>query len=590
LFDTWYTAAIVTLATVFLVLEWLKPHYVLWIALIALYLGGVLSLDEAFAGFSNQGMLTVAVLYIIAATLQSSVGFTWLVDRIMGKKPGKNIYFRLMIPVSFLSAFLNNTPVVATLIPILRRWSKKYSFPASKLMIPLSYAAILGGMCTLIGTSTNLVVHGLLLEEGREGFGFFELGKAGLPVALVVILYFTLIGHRLLPNRKDTINQLSETSREFVVEVKVGDSYPHTGKSIEQANLRHLRGLYLFQIIRNGNEMAPLSPDEVIHTGDRLFFTGIPETIYDLIKTPGLHLIKDREYNIRNMDSDKHKTFEAVLSNNSPLIGNTVRDSGFRTKYNAVILAIHRNGSRINQKVGDIEFHANDTLFLLADKKFEDRWYHSPEFSLVSRSISEYSKPRIKGNLALIMVAAMVLVVSMGIIESMLVAAMITAAVFMLLRIISFHDAKNAIDMQVLLVIVAALGIGRAISASGLADLVAGTLITKLAPFGIIGIIAGIFLITSFYTEIITNNAAAAILFPFVLATANELSVDPRPLIITLALAASSSFATPIGYQTNMMVYSPGGYKFTDFLKTGLIINLLAGLVITITVYLLFFI
>ena len=585
MFDIYYTAIILVLTTLALVFNLYKPGYILSAALLFLYIGGIVTLDDVLSGFSNQGMLTIAVLYIIAATLQASRGFQYVTGRILGNGRKKGLYFRLMFPVTLLSAFLNNTPVVAALIPVLRRWSQKYNFPASRLMIPLSYAAIVGGMCTLIGTSTNLIVHGLLLEKGFQGFGFFEIGIVGVPVALVVILYFGLVGHRLLPLRKDAFSQIQETTREFVVEVKIGQEYPNLGRSIAQANLRHLRGLFLFQIIRSEQVISPVAPHEEIQVNDRLFFTGMPETIYDLVKTPGFHVVKDHVFDLRNIDSDKQKTYEAVISNTSPLVGETVRDSGFRTKYNAVILAIHRNGLRIEQKVGDIEFQPNDTLFILAGRDFERKWYHSSDFSLVSKSVEEYSKPRLKGNLAFILVALMVLAVATGLIRSMLVAAAITAGIMILTRIISYHDARNAIDLHVLLVIVAALGIGRGIANSGIADMVAGAFMNRLAGYGVLAIIVGLYFITSFYTEIITNNAAAAMMFPVVFALALKTDIPLQPLMITMAIATSSSFATPIGYQTNMMVYSPGGYRFADYLKAGLIINILVGIVTTLVVY-----
>jgi di/tricarboxylate transporter len=589
LFQIYYTSGIIVLTTIALVLEIRKPAYVLLTAIFLLYVGGVLSVDDVLAGFSNQGMLTVAVLFIIAATLRNSTGFQHILHRILGNRQQKSIYLRLMIPVSFLSAFLNNTPVVAALIPNIKRWARRNDFPVSKLLIPLSYAAILGGMCTLIGTSTNLIVHGLMLENGMRGFGFFELSVAGLPVAIIIIAYFSFFGYRLLPSRKDSFEQLTESAREFVVEVKIEKEYPYIGKNIEQANLRHLKGLYLFQIIRDNREIAPLEPSEVIHENDRLFFTGMPGTILEMIKTPGFRLIKDHEYDIRNIDSDKHKTFEAVISNSSPLIGESVRDSGFRTKYNAVILAIHRNGERIRQKVGDIEFQANDTLFLLADTNFENRWYRSSDFSLVSRSVHEYSKPAFKGNIALLLTGLMVLAVATGLIRSMLVAAAVTAGIMVLAKIISYHDARQSIDINVLLLIVAALGISRAVTNSGVADAVAGFLIRSLAPLGSAGIIAVLFFITSVYTELITNNAAAAIVFPIALATAQSMDIPAHPLMITIAIAASSSFATPIGYQTNLMVYSAGGYKFRDFFRTGAVINLITGVITTVVVWWVYF-
>ncbi len=585
MFEMYYTAAVIVLMSVMLFKEVYKPSLVIFGALIALYLGGIITIYETFSGFSNHGMLTIGMLFIVAGALQSSVTFGAVIERLLGNKAQKGIYFRLMLPVSFLSAFLNNTPIVASLIPVIRRWSKKNDIAVSKFLIPLSYAAILGGMCTLIGTSTNLVVHGLLLENGITGFSFFEIGQVGLPVVIVGIVYFSLVGYRLLPERKDLMVQFGDSMREFVIEMKVDRDYPHIGKSIEEANLRHLRGLFLFQIVRNGEEIAPVSPEERILYNDTLFFTGLPETIYDLQKTPGLTVLKNVDFDLKDIDSDKYKTFEAVVSNSSPLLGLTVRESGFRTKYDAVILGIHRSGKRIKKKVGDIVLQPNDTLFLLAKSDFERKWYHSTDFSLVTGSVQEYSKPKKKGNTALILIVLMIMAVTTGVVESMLVAAAITAGIMIVSKIISYGDAKNAIDFDVLIVIASALGIGKAVVNSGIADVVASSMIYSLNDFGIVGIIAGIFLITNFYTEIITNNAAAALIFPIALATASHMQVDPRPFMITIAIAASASFATPIGYQTNLMVYNPGGYRFSDFFKTGALLNLLVGILVTVSVY-----
>ena len=589
MFQLIFTAALLSLLTLALILEFTRPVYLLLTALIAFIVAGILPIEQAFSGFSNQGMLTIAVLYIVAATLQGNETFSRLTGLLLRKGQSVFLYLRFMIPVSFLSAFINNTPLVATLIPQLKNWSKKNDFPLSKLLIPLSYAAILGGMCTLIGSSTNLIVHGMLLDYSREGFGFFEIGKIGLPVALASIIYFALVGHRLLPVRKSMLNLLSESSREFVAELKVEKGCPHIGKTILEANLRHLKGLYLFQIERGKEEITPLSPNEVLQTNDRLFFTGLPDTIYDLVKTPGFSLVKDAEFDLRNIDSDRHQSYEVVISNTSPLAGMTVRDSNFRGKYNAVILAIHRNGHRIKSKVGDIVLQANDTLFILAQRDFGQKWYNSSDFSLVSESIREYSKPQRKGNMAFILIGLMVLAVATGLIPSMLLAASITAGALILLRVISYRDAKKSVDLDVLLTIAAALGIGKAIGNSGLAEVIATYFIHLVKPLGPLGIIGGIFILTSIYTEIITNNASAAILFPFVLGVAEKLDMPLHPLMLVLVIAASGSFSTPIGYQTNLMVYSAGGYRFSDFLKTGLPLNLLVGVITTFMVWKIYF-
>lgn len=590
MFEIYYTGAIILLMTVALVMEISKPSAIVFIALMALYLGGVVSMDVTFSGFSNHGMLTVGLLFVVAAALQSSTAFERTVESILGNGSSTVVrYLRLMFPVSLLSAFLNNTPVVASLIPVIKNWARKNDYSASKFLIPLSYAAILGGTLTLIGTSTNLVVHGLMLDHKMEGFGFFEMAQLGFPVVIIGTIYFSTLGYKFLPARKDILTQFGEQTREFVVALEVYPEYEHIGRTIEEANLRNLKGLYLFQIIRGNTRIAPVSPQERIKLNDRLFFTGMPETIYELQKTPGLHVMKDSKFDPQNIDSDKLKTYEVVISNSSPLIGETVKESNFRKKYNAVILGIHRSGERINRKVGEIELRPNDTLFLLAEKDFEKRWYHTTDFSLVSLSVDAYAKPRLKGNLALFLMALMIIAVGTGIVDSMLIAASLTAAAMILTRIISFHDARNSIDFDVLIVIASALGIGRALESSGLADVLANGLINLLYGNGILVLILGIFFLTSIYTELITNNAAAALMFPVALATANKIGVDPRPFMLIIAIAASASFSTPLGYQTNLMVYNPGGYKFRDFLQTGFTMNILVGLVVSFTAYFWFF-
>ena len=589
-FASLYTAGVVLLMTIALVKELIKPEVIVFSALLLLVFGGVITMNEAVQGFSNKGMLTVAFLFIVSASMQVSGSLDKLVSNLLGKGNHRmySKYFRLMVPIAGMSAFLNNTPVVATMIPILRRWAKRMSLPPSKFLIPLSYAAIFGGTCTLIGTSTNLVVHGMMLDRGIAGLGFFELTKVSLPVAILGIAFIAFVGHYLLPSKREPLVELGESTREFVVEMTVSADYPMVNKSIKQAGLRHLKGLFLFQITRGQNVIAPVNHDETIRVDDRLFFTGLPETIYELQKTPGLHIVKDLEFDLKNLDSDRLQTYEAVVSNSSHLIGQTVRDSNFRTIYDAVILAIHRSGSRINKKVGDIVFKPGDTLFMLAKKGFDSKWYHTTDFSLVSPSLEVYSKPRWKGNLALFLLAVMILLAAFKVVP-MILAAASTAIVMVILNIINPDNALKSVNWGVLLIIASSFGIGQALENSGLATIIASGLIKSLEFLGPLGIIAGIFFITSIYTELITNNAAAAIMFPIALATGKLLNIDPRPLFITLAIAASASFATPIGYQTNLMVYGPGGYRFKDFLKIGVMMNLFVGVAVILIVYGLFF-
>jgi len=588
-FEIYYTAAVIILMSIALAIEIYKPSIVVFAALLLLVIGNIISIDEAFAGFSNKGMLAVAFLFVVSASLQSSGAFEKIITNILGRGNGRRStrYFKLMFPVAFFSAFLNNTPIVASLIPVIKKWAQRNNLAASKFLIPLSYASILGGVCTLIGTSTNLVVHGLLLERGLDGFSFFELTKIGVPVAVIGIGFVAVVGHRLLPRKKDPMAQLGEHTREFVVEMKVSAEYPALIKTIEQANLRHLQGLFLFQIIRNAETIAPIAPDENILEHDRLFFTGLPETIYELQKTPGLNVIKDSEFNLKNIDSDEVKTYEAVVSSTSPLISQSVRESNFRTKYDAVILAIHRSGSRVNKKVGDIIFRPGDTLFLLAKKGFSERWYHNVDFSLVSSSIDIYAKPKWKGNIALVLLLLMIAAAVLNLMP-MIVAAAITAVIMVVTKVISVEDAQNSVKWNVLAIIACSFGIGKALENSGLSNIIADFIIHISSSTGALGAIAAIFIITSAYTIIITNNAVAAIMFPVALSTAEFLNIDPKPIMLVLALASSTCFASPIGYQTNLMVFNPGSYKFMDFFKLGMLMNILVGTAVIIIISFLF--
>jgi len=550
-FEAWYTAVLLVLMTVLLVLEIFEADIVVFSILLLLVFGGVINLEEAFQGFSNHAMITVAFLFVVAAALQKTGILNRWGEFLLGKQgtPTRKL-LRFLPPIAAISAFFNNTPIVAMLIPVVRTWAKKNHLSLSKFLIPLSYAAILGGMCTLIGTSTNLVVHGLMIDFGLKGLSFFEITYAGLPMAILGLLMISLIGHRLLPDRKEPVVQLGEHCREFVLAMKVEGNYQHLGKSIEEAGLRHLKGLFLFQIERNQQMITPAGPDELIMLKDRLYFTGLPETILELQRTPGLSLLKDATFDLKHYDSDDLGTFEVVISPNSPLIGKNVRESNFRSVYDAVIIAVHRSGERIHQKIGNIVLRSGDTLLIIARRNFFERWYHSPDFYLVSRSVEVPSKPKWYLYFSWSILITMIILMASGLVPILAVVA-VTAVILVVSRCITPHNARSSIDWKVLLIIASAFGISKAMINSGLAQFLAHQLISIFGSWGIFGLTAGIYLTTNFYTEIITNNAAAALMAPIAFSIAQEASIDPRPLLITVTLAASASFSTPIGYQTN---------------------------------------
>lgn len=589
-FNIWFTSVLLILMSIFLFMEIVEMEVVIFSTLLLLIIGGVVTLKDAFSGFSNEGMLTVALMYILVGAFSNTGMLNQMNHIIFGEKNtgDSRKLLRLLFPVSLLSAFINNTPVVAMFIPVIRSWAEKNQYATSKYLIPLSFASILGGTCTLIGTSTNLIVHGLMIDSGMNGISFFEISKIGMPLAVLGILFISLLGYRLLPNRKDPLVELGEHTREFVIELKVTEAYENIGKTLEGAGLRHLQGLFLFQIERNGQIIAPAEPKEKISLGDRLFFTGIPKTILELQKIPGLQLIPDSHFDLKQYDSAVINTFEAVISHGSPLVGKTVRESDFRAKYEAVIIAIHRHGERIQRKIGDISLRPGDTLLLLAGKNFRKKWYHSNDFYLIADAESPPSKPQWHGYLS---AGVFLLTIVLTVLEvfPLLSAAGLGVIVLMATKTISIPEVRKAINWRALVIIAMSLGIASAIQKSGLAELLAGEIARIGMHFGIIGVLSSVYIMTSIYTVFITNNAAAALLFPVAVSAATTIHADSRPFAIAVLFAASASFATPISYQTNLMVYGPGGYRFKDYLKIGVPLQCLICIITIVLIYYCYF-
>jgi di/tricarboxylate transporter len=590
--QTWFTIIVVLVMVIALAKDILRPPLVVWSALLLLILGKVVSIDEAFVGFSNTGMITVAFLFIVSSALRASKNFEKSVHALLGgeNKSIRSRYFRLLFPVAGFSAFLNNTPIVAALIPMIKSWARKHHISPSKFLIPLSYAAILGGTCTLIGTSTNLVIHGLLLEKNMEGLSFFSITKIGLPITIIMLVLITIFAKYLLPDRKDITTIVDETTKEFVAELLVEKDFKGIGKNLENAGLKQLAGVFLFQIERkNGKFITPIRDNETIQEGDRMFFSGQTKNIYDLQKTKGLKFLKDIHFDFDSMDSGKIKAFEAVISSNSSLIGSTAKKSDFRRRFNSCIIAIHRSGQRINRKIGAVKLKPGDTLFLLAHKDFLKKWGNKHEFSLVSSSFKIYEKPRWKGNLGLLFLILMIITAALKILP-IVVAAGLTALLMVFFKIIDYEEVNDSINWEVLAIIASSFGIAKGIENSGVAQGISNIIIGNLSFLGPMGIIAGTFFIISTLTWFINNKAVAASMFPIILSIAEKTpGIGVEPMIMTLIFASSACFATPLGFQTNMMVFGAGGYKFKDFLKIGIPMNLIIGIIFCILVYFMYF-
>lgn len=551
-----------------------------------LVLLGVLSPAEALAGMANPGMITVAVLYVVVCGLTETGAVRWMGSILLGR-PRTRLggLARLMIPVAALSAFVNNTPIVAMMIPAVREWTRRRGWSASGFMLPLSYAAILGGVCTMIGTSTNLVIQGEWTSEGNAPLGMFSIALIGLPVALAGLVYMLTIGRRIIPERLPALGA-REDARSYTVEMLVAASGPLPGRTIEQAGLRHLPGLYLAEVDRGGTTLHAVGPEEVLRAEDRLVFVGDVASIVDLQKIRGLEPATDQVVKI-SAPRPHRVLVEAVVSNSHPLLGRTVREGRFRSKYNAVVIAVARNGERVPGKIGDIVLRQGDVLLLEAPRGFVESQRDARDYYLVSE-VSD-STP-VRHNRAALSIAIVVLMVLIATIEpvmpfpaaaggpvrlGMLHAAVIAAGLMLVCRCCSGWQARKSVDWVVLVTIAGSLAMGRALETSGAAGEL-GRAIAGLAGANPWATLVLVYLGTMVLTELITNNAAALLMYFVAKSAAASLGVDFMPFVFAIMVAASSAFTSPLGYQTHLMVMGPGGYRFTDFFRVGIPLNLIA--------------
>ncbi|MBT2686898.1 anion permease [Bacillus sp. ISL-47] len=549
-----------------LIKEWLLPEFTVFLAMGSLILTGILSPKDALSGFSNPGVHTVAFLFILGASVSKSGILDDLLIRFLKDRLSlRSVILRLMIPVSGLSAFMNNTPIVTMLIPPLQTWAITHKIKPSKLLIPLSYAAILGGTITLIGTSTNLVIQGLLLERGLKGFHLFDFSLFGIPLALAGIIYFIAVGFRLLPDRTHSLKMFEDEKENFISKFEVKKDSNLIGKTIIEAMLRNLNQLFLIEIIRKGKTIIPDPYEEVIHGGDILVFSGNPQELIKISELIGLEHLSGIEEN----EDKSTLLYEVVISGNSPLINKKIRESQFRSKYHAVIVAIKRKGTHITTGIGNIEMKPGDTLLLLAKSDFPKSWSDSEDFYFLSSS--DFKRKQSKKDR--VIVAAILTGILMGSIFQILPIyqlTMLAAVSLLLLKTITVTEAIKSINWNVIILMGSAIGIGRAVELTGLGQAVAQILAKLQTSLGVIGILIVFYLITLILTEILNNLATAALMFPIGFSISSQLNLDPMMFAIVTAIAASCSFLTPIGYQTNLLVYGPGGYKFTDYLKVGL--------------------
>ncbi|WNO08622.1 SLC13 family permease [Teredinibacter sp. KSP-S5-2] len=573
----WITLSLTVGVLLLLALTRIAPHLVMISALTVLSGIGILNSKEALAGFSNSGLITVAAMFIVAAGVHHSGGIDLLVNKLLRRpRTVRSAISRIFIPVVLFSGFLNNTPVVATMIPAINAWSRKIKIPASKLMIPLSYAAILGGTLTLIGTSTNLVVNGQYQSlTGESGFSMFSITAVGLPVALAGVVFMLVFFPRWLPDRSD--KQAFANLREFTLEVTVAPDGPLVGKTVAKAGLRHLERIFLIEIERQGNIVTVVPPDEILQGNDRLVFAGDTQAISDLLRINGI--IPSAENGHATPLTEKRTDrclVEAVVSPHCGAVGQAIRDARFRNRYGAAVLAVARGGERVKGNLGTIKLEAGDTLLLEARPAFITRQRYNKDFLLIN-DLDEEPPRHEKAYLSWTILIGLVASASVGII-SMLNAALIGAGLMILTGCCSVNQAEKSLDISVILTIAASFALGTALQKTGVAAMLAENIVSL--SFGQAwAMLLLTYFTVSLLTETITNNAAAVLMLPIILEMTEKASLNNEPFIFAIMMAASASFATPLGYQTNLMVYGPGGYRFSDFVKIGLPMNIFIGAV-----------
>ncbi len=569
----WFTLLVLAVVVGGMLREVAAPDLIVMAGLFALAAVGVLNPTETFQGFANPAVATIGALFIVSRGLRETGVLHEAVVRLFGRARSEaGAMLRMCPPMAAMSAFLNNAPIVAMMTPVVIDWCRRHGHSPSRFLIPLSYATMLGSTTTMIGTSVNLAVAGLLLERDMPEMGFFELAPAGLAIAAVGLVYLLLVAPRLLPDRQSLGDALGERRREYTAAMRVEEGSRLDGQTIEEAGLRHLPGLFLVEIDRDGGSISPVGPSEVLRGGDRLVFAGVVSTIVDLQRLPGLRL--DTDDDAAGVD---RRLIEAVISASSPLIGNSVRDANFRTVYDAAVVAVHRNGERVGGKIGEIVLRPGDTLLLQAGEGFSRAHRNSPDFYLVSELPDSQPLRRSKASLALIILAGMVGVVVAGVLP-ISIASFIAAGALVLTRCINGPTARASVDWSILIVIGAGFGIALGMDKTGAADGVARLLVGSAGELGPLATLAAVYVVTLLLAEMLHHAAAAAIVFPIAVSAAAQVGADPRGFVMAVALAATCAFANPTTYQTHLIVYGPGGYRFRDFVRVGLPLDILCGI------------
>tara|TARA_B100000989_G_scaffold90347_1_gene65353 strand:+ start:4171 stop:5985 length:1815 start_codon:yes stop_codon:yes gene_type:complete len=547
------------------------------------------TLEATLGVFGNSAPLTIAGMFIISAALER----TGAIDLITGylrklvKLPYRGFMFIMILGVAGISAFVNNTPVVIVLMPVILSLSREMGVASSKLLIPLSYASIFGGTCTLLGTSTNLLASGILLDAGHAPIGMFELASVGLPILAFGSIYLVLLGNKLLPHRETLTSILTDEERkEFITEAFVRAGSDLHGKTAKEGELlKH--GIRLLEIVRHGIAVPGDPRDHKLQYGDRLVLACRPSGVAEAHSMKGITIQTELAEGLETIASDEGALVEGVVAPHASIAGLTLGEINFRQRFRMVVVAVHRKGTNQRERLSNLRLQAGDTLLMMGSTASIDSLANSDEIIILDRPRVPARSLRIKMPIAIATTIGIVTIATLNLVP-IVSAVCLGIAVILLSGCMKAKDAYASVEWSILIIIFGMLALGQAMDSTGASLLIAENmtgLVAQFAPAHLQNVImlALIYVITSTFTEFLSNNAAVALMLPIALGIAVTLGVDPRPFVIASCIAASASFATPIGYQTNTYVYGVGGYRFFDFTKVGLPLNLIC-FVVTVTI------
>lgn len=555
---------------VLLLFEKIRPAYVFSGAVLIFLLTHIISVKDFLNALSNESILSIFLLIFLTYGLRTNFNILKWMDKLFGNaKNGRWFALRMTSTVAVASSFLNNTPIVALFMPYVYEWSKKRSISPSKLMIPLSYAAMVGGMITIIGTSTNLVLQGLVQAEGGTPPGLADYFFPGVLVTIGSVLYLTTIGYSLLPDNRELLLQVKKNTRSYMVNVKLSDNSTLSGQTVREAGLSMLDGVQLFEIIRQGVKITPVRAYDRIYKDDTLIFVGDTEKIINIFELEEDFVIPELQKYDKETEETERNIIETVIPANSVLVGQSLKEVDFNKRYDAVVIGIHRNGVKLEQKIGLVPLMPGDLLLMVPGSRFKEQSALGDAFYMVSvvKTMSKVSNTARYGFLAalILVIAGMV----WGIINLFL-GLLLLLSYMLASKMLNMQKLKEQFGINLFIVLVGSLAFSTALINSGVAEIAAGGFMRLFNSFGNKGIVIGVFAITLFLTSFVTNVAAVAIVFPIAFAMGSQVpGLDMTAIYIAMAFAASASFHTPFSYQTNMMVYGPGGYRFSDFLKAG---------------------